>query len=158
MRAYSRRLCIYCKRVLHTFLQRMGWHAAWLLGHFRGVLRIWINHIFRYLLGPSWMSRACIQKFKVWKMTLCVPWQPQIQSIQEEQKYDSNWAKWSVQWWCEVGIHSSKACLYLDSMLTLTGILSKLAFWIEYAGRCYIWHHHTRQDSGSQVTLNFVAE
>jgi len=80
---YHPGLCIYSKGVVDTLLQRIGWHGAWHLWHLSGGLHIPIKHRFWYELSPSGMSRACTWKFSVWKMTLCVCWQPQIQSIHE---------------------------------------------------------------------------
>jgi hypothetical protein len=57
---YHRGLCIYGKRVVHTFFQRIGWRGAWQLWQLSGGLHIPIKHRFRYLLRPSGMSRACI--------------------------------------------------------------------------------------------------
>ena len=51
--AYLPGLCIYGKREVDIFLQRIGWHGAWQLWHVSGGLHIPIKHRFRYYAGAE---------------------------------------------------------------------------------------------------------
>jgi hypothetical protein len=90
-------------------------------------------------------------------MTLCVCWQPQIQSIQEGENTlgmeQNESLKGNAKWVYRV---QRRAC---------SGIIWK---WWVAAGQnwpvnricvgCQIWDHQPRQESESEVCLNFVPE
>jgi len=60
-------LCIYGKRVVDTFLQRIGWLGAWQLWHLSGGLHIQINHRFSYSAGSEQDEPRLY--LKVWCLT-----------------------------------------------------------------------------------------
>jgi hypothetical protein len=78
---YHPRLCSYGKRVVDTFLQRIGLYRTWQLWHLTGSLHIPMKYRFRYKLRKSGVSHPYTQTFSVQKMTLRVCWQIQIQNI-----------------------------------------------------------------------------
>jgi len=78
MGTYRPGQCIYSKRVVDTFLQRIGLNRAWQLWHLCGGLHILIKYRFRYLLGSSGMSPPAPRSI-VSDRWHSVCWQRQIQ-------------------------------------------------------------------------------